>query len=401
MSKSELNSTAPKSAVKPKSAATSKSKNSVEKKKTAVKKPRKPRADEAEAEAMPQFKPIPQRIRQPDYFEENAKDPEFAIPLAEALLTPEELADVDVSRIKIQSKELYDAGFSQFRADAIFEIPYKKSEEYVSLFIIVEHKSRITRETIAQVYAYYNLVLLNAYRNHKRSDGTFYFPVIIPVVYYTGPSRKLSLNIGSMFKRPEDNKAQLNFEVRLRNLSEIVDISTPVDANHLKFDVVERMFRVIYSENIQEALGSLESPMLKLAKDKSNAEFLRFSMAFLLKNSDNIEEQEYVEFIDKINPKGDYNMKSLADRLYEQGVEEGRKEGLEEGMEKGMEKGEARGVIQSLTQMLAYRFGKLSQKALKTLKQIFDPELLNKLFERALSCESLKEFEGELLKYAT
>lgn len=72
-------------------------------------------------------------------------------------------------------------------------------------------------------------------------------------------------------------------------------------------------------------------------------------------------------------------------------VQEGIEKGIEKGIQTGIEKGIEKGKRQSLVQVLEARFGPVDSALIEKVEMIKGAELLDKLFRRALSINSLDQ----------
>ncbi|WP_297890384.1 hypothetical protein [Sulfurihydrogenibium sp.] len=85
------------------------------------------------------------------------------------------------------------------------------------------------------------------------------------------------------------------------------------------------------------------------------------------------------------------------DPFYKKGMEKGLKQGLEKGIKKGIEKGKEEGKITTLQENIIkavkLRFGYVPEEIQEKIKSIKDEEVLNTLFEIALTTDSIDKIK--------
>jgi len=80
----------------------------------------------------------------------------------------------------------------------------------------------------------------------------------------------------------------------------------------------------------------------------------------------------------------------------EEGLEQGREEGLEEGLEQGIEQGIEQATINLVIRLLTKRFGKISQRKIKSISGL-PLSVLEELSEALLDFQSLNDLQSWLL----
>jgi predicted transposase YdaD len=80
----------------------------------------------------------------------------------------------------------------------------------------------------------------------------------------------------------------------------------------------------------------------------------------------------------------------------EEGLEQGREEGLEEGLEQGIEQGIEQATINLVIRQLTKRFGKISQRKIKSISGL-PLSVLEELSEALLDFQSLNDLQTWLL----
>ena len=66
------------------------------------------------------------------------------------------------------------------------------------------------------------------------------------------------------------------------------------------------------------------------------------------------------------------------------------------GEKKGIKKGKLKGKAESVIQLLEMRFKQVPEDIVTKVSKLTNAALLNRLFEAAFQCDSLKEFEAQL-----
>ncbi|MDR2344751.1 MAG: hypothetical protein LBE18_01670 [Planctomycetaceae bacterium] len=80
-----------------------------------------------------------------------------------------------------------------------------------------------------------------------------------------------------------------------------------------------------------------------------------------------------------------------------EGIREGIREGTIKGKIEGIREGTINAKIDSVIKILRFRFNHISNATLKAIQMYKDAVALDSFIEQALSCETLAEFERDLV----
>jgi predicted transposase YdaD len=98
-----------------------------------------------------------------------------------------------------------------------------------------------------------------------------------------------------------------------------------------------------------------------------------------------------------LDPKGAEEMvNSTMKELYTKGIMEGEVKGKMEGLMEGEVNGEIKCRIKDVLKLLKSRFKRIPSATEKAIQSYRDPIALESLFEQALDCKSLADFERDL-----
>ena len=82
----------------------------------------------------------------------------------------------------------------------------------------------------------------------------------------------------------------------------------------------------------------------------------------------------------------------------EQGHQRGLQQGLQQGLRQGLQQGQLEEAQEMVSEALEERFGVMSPRVVRQVRSVSERAVLKALLRRAIQCESLGEFEGELRK---
>lgn len=218
-------------------------------------------------------------------------------------------------------------------------------------------------------------------------------PVIIPLVIYHGKTRwNIDENLGGIIEGYYDLSEGIkqyipNFKYLIYDLSSFTE-------DEIKGQVINKIilttFKNIQNEDLEGMIKSIvdAAKYLNELEDKKRAtEYFEILIRYVYGARTDFTQNEvkriYCE-VEDIYPEGSEMIMSLAERLKE--------EGIEEGLEKGRLEGEIKNVKKNIRNLLFSRFEVTDVEINKKLDELHDILILDSLFNKAMSVESLDEF---------
>ncbi len=218
-------------------------------------------------------------------------------------------------------------------------------------------------------------------------------PVIIPLVIYHGKTRwNIDENLGGIIEGYYDlSEGMQEYIPDFKYL--IYDLSS-FTQDEIKGQVINKIilttFKNIQNEDLEVMIKSIldAARYLNELEDKKKAtEYFEILIKYIYSARIDFTQNEvkriYAE-VGYIYPEGSEIIMSLAERLEE--------EALERGLEKGRLEGEIANSKKSIRNILFNRFELTDVEVNKKLNELNDMVILENLFNRAMSVESLDEF---------
>jgi len=240
----------------------------------------------------------------------------------------------DFDTLEISKNSFVDKELKEYFSDILYTVNIAGSNSYI--YILFEHKSYNDSLTIIQTLKYIiNIWELHLKQNKVKSKYKIRkLPIVLPVLLYHGKEK--------------------------------------------------------FSSG-KQLIDNMEGPIKELAQFIPNFELLLYDLSDYSDDELRGNAETITRHISR--EKGDEVM-TLAEKLREEGLREGEKIGLREGEKKGkIEK--AQNVLIILAQD---KFDLLDKSIIKDINNIETLEILDRLFMKTLSCESLQDFKAMINK---
>ena len=261
------------------------------------------------------------------------------------------------------------------------------SDSYI--YILFEHKSYNDTLPIVQILQYIIKTWELHLKQNKNKDQykTKKLPIVLPVLLYHGKEKWSSGRqlIDSMEEHIKEFAQFIpNFEILLYDLSDYSDDELKGNA---AIRVVLLMLKHIFDDDFpskfEEILGLFKEVIESETGLKSYLPLLRY--VFSTRND--LSPKDIAEMVTKqISMKKGDEVMTLAEKLREEGEKIGEKRGKVE-------------TAQNVLIILAEdKFIVLSKSVINDIKSIENPEILDWLFLKTLSCDSLEDFKNMVHK---
>ena len=307
------------------------------------------------------------------------QEKEIAIEYLRTFLSPETLSQIDLERLIIEVRVFHDEFFRELRADMIYRVPLKDSDNEISAYILMEHKSYSDPNVLFQSLKYMVRIM------DQGRGKTGKYPRILPFVLYNGKEdypdgfENFSNQIDS-YNFP--GFEPLNFtacfvNLNKRNLSKLTNVP--------RLFYVLKAMSLIYDKDIENQGIALVKGINKNFQGEDRDEFLKRVVAYFLKSASELSADGVIKINNNAkSTKGEINMPSVADTW------------MAEGYKKGVEQGQINMLKKLIVQNLQKRFGNLPSEINEKIIAMSDVTALESLYNTVESCTSLDDFCSDL-----
>lgn len=206
------------------------------------------------------------------------------------------------------------------------EVIYKLKNQEV--FFLIEHQSSVDNNMAYKILNYCLDIMRDWNRNKKMGKSVKYYPIIVPIVIYTGDEKwKISKNVKE--KQYSDyalERYKLDMEYNF------VDINKISKQMLLEQDTMFGYAMFLEKAQNSTQLAQYIDIIIKTTKDKTKLEELANIIRYLLQRV--LDKKVKQELIEEMNKKvGEQTMSTLLDRLVTEGVRDiqrGKRQGKKE-----------------------------------------------------------------------
>ena len=317
---------------------------------------------------------------------------------------------LDLDKLTVEKTKFRDKLFRETRPDIVYKVPICKTNDYISFYVIIEHKSFDDHSAIYQIWQYISQLCVQEVKKRLTDPKTkqrkawpknFRLSPIIPIILhhgnlpFTGETQLAKL----FHSLPGVEEHLPHLQAILVDLSVIEEDKLPRDPNAPELHVVLLIMKVVFSKSkitLKRKFRQILNELQPYSQNPKYYELIRKLWYYVLYNADKLTETDYEEIETEIKDTiGDNTMPTLAqmfiDRGIEQGIELGIAQGIEQGIEKGIEKGIAR-ETKYILRTLNNRFQSVPKSLEDQVRAITDLERLEHLADFAFECKSLDEF---------
>lgn len=219
--------------------------------------------------------------------------------------------------------------YKSYEADIVYKI---KNE---NVYFLIEHQSTIDERMPYRILNYCIEIFKQEVDVSKSRNKDYVYPLIIPIVLYTG-KKKWNVEKNFSAKIKYSNNQEKYIEMKY----ELIDIN-----NYEEEELLNKNTAISYAMLIEKAKERevLMRTLLKISEtsdsekvNKKLVKIIRYILSPILR-----EDTEAIS--NKFKLKEEWTMKTLQDyflaewaKLKEEKMEEGRKEGIKQGMKEGM-----------------------------------------------------------------
>ncbi|KXB09032.1 hypothetical protein AKJ60_01130 [candidate division MSBL1 archaeon SCGC-AAA385M11] len=287
--------------------------------------------------------------------------------------------DIDLSGFVSQEQR-------EYYADVVVTVQLKDSPEFVSIYILFEHKSSPEFLARLQILNY----MVQKWMDLKRKDmlgGRL--PVVIPVVIYHGKGKwNYSLRFSDLFELPsEDFRPYVpEFKHMIHDISSMEDeefrTSTLMEIFHL-------LFKYIYYPELETKLQEIYD-LLETVPDQEKVKQYLQAIVQYVAVSGPISLEKLGEHTRRL-PGGDEAMQTAAEQIRKE-VEQNYEKEKPKWVEEGKKEGELKNAHETLIDVAGDLYGPLSNMLQAKIKSIQSIENLRTLTRKIHRTQSLDEF---------
>ena len=269
----------------------------------------------------------------------------YVLDLFRLVLTSEEFDLFDWKTLQSKVTVFVDKVFREQRADVIFSVKMKDSDEIVEIIFLFEHKSYNDSDIFLQLLKYQASIYEKDSKDVK--SGKRKAPsIVIPVLVYSGKSAwnlPLSFHDYLNFKSLELKKAfgenVLNYKYRLLNLHDLG--MTELSSKDLLSGTILFILKSVWNLD-EQVIADLFKLSNKLAS-KEDRVFLMERAVDCVKLCDPSFTWNILQEIEEKNVSEERRtmpaLQMVRDRIRQEARQEGLQEGLQKGLQKGLQEG--------------------------------------------------------------
>jgi hypothetical protein len=303
---------------------------------------------------------------------------------------------LDLDRLVVERVKFRDELFRETRPDIVYKVPFRRTDEYIRFYTIIEHKSFDDHSAIFQTWGYVRqLSVLDV--NERLTDPKtkkkcktwpkgFLLSPIIPIILHHGkkPFSGETQLVNLFYPLPGAKEYLPHMQAILFDLSTIEKEMLPRDPNAPELYVVLLMMKVIFSKSRSELKATFKLILKELepySKIPKYRELIRKCWYYFLYNAEKLIEADYFEAESDVREAiGEDKLPTLV-QLWEQ---------------RGRVQGKVEGKAELIIAMLEDRFGEVPQATQEAIAKITDRTVIRQLALLAGNCKSLAEFAKAL-----
>jgi predicted transposase/invertase (TIGR01784 family) len=307
--------------------------------------------------------------------------PEHARAVLRAALPPRLARRLDWSSLTLLDGSFVDEALKERHSDLLFRV--KLDGKDVFLYLLFEHQSTVDGLMAFRLLRY----MVRIWERVLAERPGEPLPLVVPIVLsHAEGGWTAATRFEALFSLPPRASDLLAFVPRF---SYVVDDLAATDVRELEArllttlaELALRLFRDLRRKPTMEVLDDVKRLFVTLEASETPAHLVSAVLHYVLHNTDEIEQPRVVPWVSDIGPKTrNEAMRSIAQKLIDEGREEGREEG----------RAEASRVL--VLKQLQLKFGAIGPRE-RAIVDAADLETLERYAERVLTATSLEEVLG-------
>lgn len=326
---------------------------------------------------------------------------ELAIAFLRAVLPSMMLEKLDLEKLTIERKDFIGPTFRETRADMIYRLPIRGSDQSICVYAVLEHKSVDDFFTIFQAFYYAIQINLREMQLAKEKgcfDKTFRFSPVLIIIFHHGEGR---------FTGPTDLKGVYNdgngifaecvpnCQAILFDLSTLPESKIPNDPDVPELNAVLQIMRKITNIDIGTKIKEVLEQLKPYSNSPKYRRIIRYLWYYVVSNAKAHSNLNLAEINEIIAKSGERDMSTFLEQYLAKGEARGRAEGEAQGRAEGEARGKAEKTVEMLLKILS-RLDAVPEALAEKIHAISDIEELDRLADIALDCRSLDEFTKHL-----
>ena len=249
------------------------------------------------------------------FFKENFSNPKDLIPLLNVAMPKSKLELLDLSTLTQADAMLTTGTLEEYYADLVFNCRLSKGYGEATVCILLEHKSAPDDMVFIQVLIYMALIW-SKFRREKSSISSF--PVIVPIIVYTGKQKAKLRTLREMFDDFPMKEYLPDFKIEFLNVG-------TCDSERLKNLLPESVSLYFWNLLLSKELSAEQflDEILEISERGVERQFFIRHLESLLIYIENTN-KTLAKNIRKAREEGKYMRSAILDELRDEGRAEGR-----------------------------------------------------------------------------
>ncbi len=273
--------------------------------------------------------------------------PEHAAVELRSVLPPALVERIDWSTLALEAGSYVDEALRERQSDLLFRAAL--GEQEVLLYVLFEHQSEPDRGMAFRLLRYE----VRIWERWAREAPGHPLPPILPVVLsHSERGWNVPLSFEELVELGDSGEVLLPFLPRFRFLVDDLSRETDAELARRVSSLYVRLVLMLLRDGRRVPLPDLVRRALDVWREverSSPAEAIALLIRYILLISDEAEHGSFVDVVDSIGPRTkEEAMRSIADKIFDEGKAEGLAQGLAAGRAEGNAEGKAEGRAEGL-----------------------------------------------------
>ncbi len=312
-------------------------------------------------------------------------EPAHAAMELRAVLPPALVAATDWSTLTLEPGSYVDDELVERQSDLLFRVVIAEAE--ARYYVLFEHQSEPDPRMAFRLLRYE----VRIWERLEKLEPGRALPAIVPVVLaHSERGWRVPLAFEELLDLGAARTSLLPHVPRFRylvdDLSNLTDDALARRVLSLYVRAVLALLRDGRRMKVSDVLRR-HAALFAALEGATRLEALEILIRYALEVADESEHRDIIDVMSSIeSTTRGHAMRSIADKIFE----EGEARGLEKGLERGLEKGREKGLRATLRKQLQLKFGALSLEH-ETRLETAPPELLDRWVERVLTADTIEQ----------
>ena len=311
---------------------------------------------------------------------------------------------LDFARVEQLNRSFISDELRTQESDMVFSVPFespRQTHPEVIIYLLIEHQSTVDPSMGLRVLSYMTQIWMEERRQWiaaSQPQTEWQLTPILPIVFYTGTGEwNVPVSLTAVMDIPEVlNRFVPTFDTLLLDVK-----ATHPDALTQTGDPLGWLLAVLKHENSDPSVmrAALLEALRGLADLQANTpdQYTRailYLFLFILHRRSAGEHQDLLDILTQAHTQN----REIVD-MAESIIELSEQRGLQQGIEQGIEQGETRAKQAALLKFLQHQFQNVPEAIRIEISAIENTDVLDALFEKSLTAESLEDIHSHLLTH--